>query len=259
MIGDKALTHYLPLQNAPQDETIVTQFEMHAVENLGLLKMDLLGLKNLTILEEAVRLIKASGKDEVDVNKLPANDAKTFTMLQKGDTTSVFQFESSGMRRYMKDLRPTELEDLIALVALYRPGPMDLIPSFIRRKHGQEQISYLHPKLEPIMKNTHGIGIYQEQMMRIATDLANFTMSEADTLRKAIGKKIKSLLDQQGEKLINGMVKNGINQRVAQSSGSCFRLLPGMASIGVWLVTLELLTRLVDKEKPLRRSMKRLD
>ena len=230
VIGDKPLTTYLPLQYAPQDEsTVITQFGMHIVEDLGLLKMDLLGLKNLTIMENAVQLIKASGKGKVDINDLPANDPKTYKMLQLGDTTGVFQFESAGMRRYMKDLIPTGLNDLIALVAAYRPGPMELIPSFINRKHGNESISYLHPKLEPIMKNTYGIGIYQEQMMRIAQDLAGYSLAEADTLRKAIGKKIKLLLDQQKDKLVNGMIGNGISEPIANA---IWELFPPFARYG---------------------------
>ncbi len=230
VIGDKPLTTYLPLQYAPQDEsTVITQFGMHIVEDLGLLKMDLLGLKNLTIMENAVQLIKASGKGKVDINNLPANDPKTYKMLQLGDTTGVFQFESAGMRRYMKDLIPTGLNDLIALVAAYRPGPMELIPSFINRKHGNESISYLHPKLEPIMKNTYGIGIYQEQMMRIAQDLAGYSLAEADTLRKAIGKKIKLLLDQQKDKLVNGMIGNGISEPIANA---IWELFPPFARYG---------------------------
>ncbi len=223
VLSKESLTEYLPLQYAPQDpNTIITQFEMHGVEDLGLLKMDILGLKNLTILEKVTRLIKESGKGEVDVNHLPVNDKKTFEMLRDGDTTGVFQFESSGMRRYMKALKPTELEDLVALVAAYRPGPMELIPSFIKRKHGQEKITYLHPKLEPIMKNTYGVGIYQEQMMQIARDLAGFTLAEADTLRKAIGKKIKELLDKQKDKLVNGMISNGIEPTIARAIWDMF-------------------------------------
>lgn len=223
VLSKESLTEYLPLQYAPQDpNTIITQFEMHSVEDLGLLKMDLLGLKNLTVIEEVVRLIRESGKGDIDVDNLPAGDLKTYAMLREGETTGVFQFESSGMRRYMKAIKPTELEDLVVLVAAYRPGPMELIPSLIKRKHGQETITYLHPKLEPIMKSTYGIGIYQEQMMRIARDLASFTLAEADTLRKAIGKKIKALLDTQQEKIINGMIRNGINASVAQAIWETF-------------------------------------
>ena len=224
------LVDYLPIQYAPQDpETIITQFEMHSVEDLGLLKMDLLGLKNLTILEEALRLIREAGKGDIDLRQLPEGDPATYTMLQEGDTTGVFQFESAGMRRYMKLLKPNELNDLVALVALYRPGPMDLIPSYIKRKHGEEPVEYIHPLLEPIMRPTYGIGIYQEQMMRIARDLAGFTLAEADTLRKAIGKKIKSLLDEQQVRLISGMTKNGISSAKARE---IWELFPPFARYG---------------------------
>ncbi len=230
VITEKPLTEYVPLQLAPQDKnSIITQFEMHSIEDLGLLKIDLLGLKNLTIIEETLHLIQDRQGIEIKISELPINDEKTFKILQEGHTTGVFQFESSGMRRYMKDIHPTELEDLIALVALYRPGPMELIPSYINRKHGREKIIYLHPKLEPILKNTYGIGVYQEQMMRIARDLARYTLAEADTLRKAIGKKIKSLLDEQKEKLISGMIKNGIDSKTASK---IWELFPPFARYG---------------------------
>lgn len=230
VISKNPLINYVPLQFAPQDKTnIITQFEMHAIEDLGLLKIDLLGLKNLTIIEDTIRLIKDKNGEEVIISKLPLDDQKTFALLQAGNTTGVFQFESSGMRRYMKEIKPSQLEDLIALVALFRPGPMELIPSFIKRKHGEEAITYLHPRLEPILKNTYGIGVYQEQMMRIARDLAGYTLAEADTLRKAIGKKIKSLLDEQKEKLISGMVKSEIDQRTAKA---IWELFPPFARYG---------------------------
>ena len=200
VISESPLTEYLPLQKAPQDDnTIVSQFEMHSVEDLGLLKMDLLGLKNLTTIEETVRLINDTNDNKIDINNLPAKDEKTFKLLQLGDTTGVFQLESSGMRRYLKELKPTELEDIIAMISLYRPGPMELIPEYVARKFGRKKVEYLHPKLEPIFKNTYGIMIYQEQLMSAARMLANFTLSEADVLRKAVGKKIRKLLLEQKE------------------------------------------------------------
>ncbi|MDE2144962.1 MAG: DNA polymerase III subunit alpha, partial [Patescibacteria group bacterium] len=230
VISATSLVNYLPLQRSPQDpNAIITQIEMHGVEDLGLLKMDLLGLRNLTIIEETLRLIKNNTNEEVDIDKLPLDDAATFKFLQTAETTGIFQFESAGMRRYMKDLKPTELEDLVALGALYRPGPIELIPSFINRKHGREKIAYLHPKLEPILKDTYGIGVYQEQMMRIARDLAGFTLPESDTLRKAIGKKVKSLLDEQQKKLIDGMIKNGIDEKTAEK---IWELFPPFARYG---------------------------
>src|SRR3989344_2673849 len=223
VISPEPLMDYMPMQRSPQDsEALLTQFEMHSVEDLGLLKIDLLGLKNLTIIEETLRLVKEIKGDEIDISNLPLDDKKTFELLQAADTTGVFQFESSGMRRYMKDLKPTELEDLVALVSLFRPGPMELIPSFIQRKFGREKVTYLHPKLEPILKTTYGVGVYQEQMMRIARDLAGFSLPEADTLRKAIGKKIKTLLDAQKERLVSGMVSNGIDEKTAEKIWDLF-------------------------------------
>ena len=230
VIAKDPLMERAPLQFAPgEEDIIITQFEMHAVEDLGLLKIDFLGLKNLTIIEDALRLIKELRNVTIDISKIPLDDKKTYELLQKGDTTGVFQFESSGMQRYMKDIKPTRLEDLIALVALFRPGPMENIPSFIKRKHGKEKITYLHPKLEPILGTTYGIGVYQEQMMQIARDLAGYTLPEADTLRKAIGKKIKSLLDEQKQKLTDGMIKNGIPAKIA---AEIWELFPAFARYG---------------------------
>ena len=217
VITGEPLTDYLPLQRAPQDEhTIMSQFEMHAVEDLGLLKMDLLGLRNLTIIENATKLVEDLGGEKVDIEAIPLNDKKTFELLQKAETVGVFQFESAGMQRYMKELQPTELEDLIALVALYRPGPIELIPEYIARKHKQREVRYLHPKLEPILKNTYGIMIYQEQLMNAARALAGFTLAEADVLRKAVGKKIRKLLMEQKDKLIQGCLTNGIPKQTAE-------------------------------------------
>jgi DNA polymerase-3 subunit alpha len=216
VISKEALTEYMPIQFAPQDkDTIVTQFEMHSVEDLGLLKIDLLGLKNLTIIENSIRLIKENYGVDLDIGKIPLDDKKSFEILKAADTTGIFQLESSGMRRYLKELRPSEIEDIIAMVALYRPGPMEFIPQYINRKFKKERIVYLHPKLEPILKKTYGVMIYQEQLMKVAQELAGFTLSEADTLRKAVGKKIKSLLDEQSQKMIDGMIKNGIDKNIA--------------------------------------------
>jgi DNA polymerase III subunit alpha len=230
VISKHPLTDYIPLQFAPQDkERIITQFEMHSVEDLGLLKIDFLGLKNLTIIQETIKLIQDLRGETIDISKIPLDDAATFELLQRADNTGVFQFESSGMRRYMKELKPTVFEDLIALVALFRPGPMELIPSFIKRKHGEEKIEYLHPRLAPILETTYGIGVYQEQMMRIARDLAGYSLGEADTLRKAIGKKIKALLDEQKEKLVKGMIKGGIEAKTAKA---IWELFPPFARYG---------------------------
>jgi len=211
------IDNYAPRQWASRDdETIVTQYEMHAIEDLGLLKMDFLGLKNLTIIENTIKIIKKLRNKEIDIDDIPLDDKKVFELFQKANTTGVFQLESSGMKRYLQQLKPTEFEDIIAMVSLYRPGPIELIPEFIARKHGEKKISYIHPKLEPILKSTYGIAVYQEQLLRIVRDLAGFSLSEADVLRKAVGKKIKKLLDEQADKMIKGMVKNKIDKRTAQ-------------------------------------------
>lgn len=217
VISKEPLTQYLPLQYAPQDKnTIITQFEMHTVENLGLLKMDFLGLRNLTIIEEALRLIKDIHQNEININQIPLDDQKTFELLRAGETTGIFQLESSGIRGYLKQLKPAEIEDIIAMVSLYRPGPMELIPQYLRHKHGLEKIVYLHPKLEPILAKTCGVVIYQEQLMKIAQELAGFSVTEADVLRKAVGKKIKTLLQAQAEKMVGGMIKNGVDEKAAR-------------------------------------------
>lgn len=230
VITKDPLTKSVPLQHSTSDEeSVVTQYEMHAVEDLGLLKMDFLGLKNLTIIENTINEIQRRSGERIDIDNIGHEDEATFQLLQQGDTTGVFQLESGGMRRYLKELKPNSFEDIIAMVALYRPGPMDLIPDYIARKFGRQQITYIHPKLEPILKNTYGVGVYQEQMMQIARDLAGFTLAEADTLRKAIGKKIKELLDEQQEKLITGMVNNGIDEKTATA---VWELFPPFARYG---------------------------
>jgi len=232
VISNEELTLHLPLQRSPQHEdTTITQFEMNNVQDLGLLKMDILGLKNLTIIEDVVRLVREMKGEEIKISEIPLDNPETFKIFQKGDCVGVFQFESSGMRRYLKELKPTEFNDVVAMVALYRPGPLEvgMVPRYIARKHGREKVEYLHPRLEPILKDTYGIGIYQEQMMKIARDLAGFTLSEADTLRKAIGKKIKELLDAQKEKLIRGMIGNGIEEK---SANEIWELFPSFARYG---------------------------
>lgn len=217
VISKEPLTDIIPLQRASQnDETIITQYEMHTIEKLGLLKMDFLGLKNLTIIEDTLKLIKKLHNIDIDIGKISLDDKETYKLLQEGNTTGVFQLESDGMKRYLKELKPTKFEDIIAMVALYRPGPMEFIPEYIARKHGRKKIEYLHPKLKPILESTFGICIFQEQLMKIAQNLAGFTMGEADVLRKAIGKKIQSLLLEQEEKFIKGMINNGFQKELAK-------------------------------------------
>ena len=217
VITPVAMQEIVPRQRSSADESeIITQYEMHAVEELGLLKMDFLGLKNLTIIEHTLELLKEVRNLTIDIDSLPLNDGPTFQLFQRAETTGVFQLESSGMRRYLKQLRPTELEDIIVMVALYRPGPMELIPDYIAAKHGKKQITYLTPELEPILQKTYGIAIYQEQIMEIARKLGGFSYSEADVLRKAVGKKIAKLLHQQEEKMVKGMIKNGLKPAIAK-------------------------------------------
>jgi len=218
VISKTPLTEIIPLQYPTQnDQTIVTQYEMHAIEDLGLLKMDFLGLKNLTIIEDTLsRIYVLRNKLKIDIENIPFDDKKTFELLQQGKTTSVFQLESEGMKRHLKELKPSAFEDLVAMVALYRPGPIQFIPDFIARKQGKKKIEYFHPKLEPILKDTYGICIYQEQLMKIAQELCGFSLAEADVLRKAVGKKIKKLLQSQEEKFIKGAISNGVSRQTAQ-------------------------------------------
>ncbi len=217
IITKDPLTEYMPVQYASSsDMTIVSQYSLHPVDDLGLLKMDFLGLKNLTIIESALRIIKGARGVDVDIEKIPLNDALAYKLFQDGETTGVFQFESSGMKRYLKELKPTVFEDIIAMVALYRPGPMEWIPDYIAGKHGRKKVQYLHPKLQPILDKTYGVAIYQEQVMEIARSLAGFTMGGADVLRKAMGKKIVELLAQQKEKFLEGCVKNGISKELGE-------------------------------------------
>lgn len=216
VIADKPLYNYAPVQYAPNGEDVlVTQYSMFPLEDIGLLKMDFLGLKNLTIIKNTLRIIRKTKDLEVDIDTLTFDDEKTFELLRAADTTGVFQLESDGMKRYIKELSPTVFNDIASMVALYRPGPIELIPDFIARKHGRKKIEYLHPDLKPILEETYGIAVFQEQVLQIARDLCGFTLGEADVLRKAIGKKIPKLLAEQKSKFIEGALKNGISQGVA--------------------------------------------
>lgn len=210
VIGDRALVNYVPLQYATRGDTsIVTQYSMNPIERIGLLKMDFLGLSNLTILRNATEIIEAVHGKTIDPENLPLDDAKTYDLLSRAQTYGVFQLESDGMRRYLRELKPKRFEDIVAMVSLYRPGPMQFIDTFIRRKHGKEQVSYAHPKVEEALKETYGVIVYQEQVMQISKDLAGFTGGEADTLRKAMGKKIATLMAQMRQKFIDGVVASG--------------------------------------------------
>src|SRR5947199_1576853 len=212
VIGDRPLTEYVPLQQKGGDQEVVTQFAMGDVEALGLLKIDFLGLRNLDVLDKAKNLIG----NGLDYGKLPLDDKKVYAMLARGESTGVFQFESSGMREALRQVKPTLFEDLIALVALYRPGPMQYIPAYARRKNGLEPITYIDERLKPITSVAYGICIYQEQYLEIAKRIAGFSPAEADDLRKAIGKKIHSLMASLKEKFLEGCAASNTTPGVAQ-------------------------------------------
>ncbi|MDH3195422.1 MAG: DNA polymerase III subunit alpha, partial [Hyphomicrobiales bacterium] len=209
VIADRPLTELVPLYRDPRSELPVTQYNMKWVEQAGLVKFDFLGLKTLTVLQKTLELLNRRDI-QVDLAALPFDDAATFDMLSRGETVGVFQLESQGMRRALAGMKPDRFEDIIALVALYRPGPMDNIPTYNRRKHGQERPDYLHPLLEPILKETYGVIIYQEQVMQIAQTLSGYSLGEADLLRRAMGKKIRAEMDAQRERFVDGAVERGV-------------------------------------------------
>ena len=218
VIAPTPLVEYSPLQKAQGgDVDQVIQYSLHPCEAVGLLKMDFLGLSNLTIIRDCLEIIEAVHGDTVDIDTLPLDDELTYELLGRAETTGVFQLESDGMKRYIRDLRPSSIDDIIAMVALYRPGPMQFIESFIARKHGKEKVTYAHPLTENALKSTYGIPVYQEQVMQVSKDMAGFTGGQADTLRKAMGKKIAKLMAEMREKFINGSIKNGVEQSVAES------------------------------------------
>ncbi|MDG2270175.1 MAG: DNA polymerase III subunit alpha, partial [Alphaproteobacteria bacterium] len=211
VIGDRPLSDIVPLFRDPRSATLSTQFSMKYVEAAGLVKFDFLGLKTLDVLQKAVELL-ADRDITVDLATLPLDDERTFKMLARGDTTGVFQCESSGVRDVLRKLGPDRFEDIIAVVALYRPGPMDNIPSYISRKHGTEEVDYLHDDLEKCLKETYGIPIYQEQVMQMAQELAGYTLGGADLLRRAMGKKIQSEMDAQQETFVASAAARGVDE-----------------------------------------------
>lgn len=218
VISDKPLVEYLPLYRGKKGE-VVTQFDMKVVENIGLVKFDFLGLRNLTVIADTLALIAEQGKNPPDLSNLDFNDAKVYHLLSSGDTTGVFQLESSGMKDLLIRLKPACFEDITALVALYRPGPMGsgMVEDFVERKHGRKPVEYLIPELEPILKETYGVILYQEQVMKIAGVLASYSMAEADGLRKAMGKKITEIMATHRERFMQGAVNNGIPSVKAQN------------------------------------------
>jgi len=216
IISRDPLTDHVPIQRATNGDVVMTQYDMNAVERIGLLKMDFLGLANLTILDTALKILEKTRGIAVDLKAIPLDDRKTFELLSAGETVGIFQLEGAGMTRYLKDLRPTSIQDIMAMVALFRPGPMANIPSYIRRKHSQEPITVLHPVLEPVLRETYGVMVYQEDVMAVAQAAAAFSSSEADVLRYAIGKKIRDKLQQQRAKFIAGCVTQGLPALVAE-------------------------------------------
>jgi DNA polymerase-3 subunit alpha len=214
IIGKDSLDNYIPLCTAKDTDLYATQYDGSHVESVGLLKMDFLGLKTLSIIKDAVENIKKSKGVDIDIDDLPLDDKKTFELFSNGETTGIFQFESPGMKRYLRDLEPNRLEDLIAMNALYRPGPMEYIPKFIRRKHGAEKIDYPIPAMEKYLDDTYGITVYQEQVMLLSQELAGFTKGEADSLRKAMGKKKRSIMDEMKLKFQEGCSKKGYDVEI---------------------------------------------
>ena len=228
VIGDRPLNELIPLYRDPRSDMPVSGFSMKYVEAAGLVKFDFLGLKTLTVLSKTEQLIKEKGVN-FEIDKIPLNDKLTFKMIARGDTTGVFQLESSGMVQVLKNLKPDSFEDIIAVVALYRPGPMDNIPNYIKRKHGEEEPDYLHPALEGILKETFGIMIYQEQVMQIAQELSGYSLGGADILRRAMGKKIKSEMEKQRQIFISGAMAKGVKE---EKASEIFNLVNKFAGYG---------------------------
>jgi DNA polymerase III subunit alpha len=216
IIAPKDLTEIIPVYASKETDLLITQFEGKIIEDSGVIKMDLLGLKTLTIVRDAIELIKANHGVTINLDDIPLDDEKTFKLFQRGDTNGTFQFESNGMQKYLKELKPDKFEDLIAMNALFRPGPMEYIPNYIRRKHKIEPIAYDLPEMEEHLKETYGITVYQEQVMLLSQKLAGFTKGDADVLRKAMGKKDRATLDKMKSKFIEGIKKNGLNEKVCE-------------------------------------------
>jgi DNA polymerase III subunit alpha len=231
VIADKPLTEYTPLQRETNGEKVVTQYDMYTVgeDGVGLLKMDFLGLRNLTIIEESIQFIKQNQNIQIDFTKVDLSDKKTYELLALGETTGIFQLESGGMRRYIKELKPTSIFDLQAMVALYRPGPMAIIPEFIKRKHNPSLITYPDPRLENILKPSYGVLTYQDDVLLTAITLAGYTWLDADKFRKAMGKKIPSEMKKQKELFTKGCIANGLSAKRAEEF---FELIAPFAGYG---------------------------
>jgi DNA polymerase III subunit alpha len=215
IIAPGDVVNWAPLFKQPGTDNVMTQFDMNHVEKVGLIKMDLLGLRTLTVLQETVRLVESYYNSVIDLWKIPENDVATYSLFGKGETIGVFQFDSQGMQDYLRKLKPTSIDDIIAMAALYRPGPMDNIDTYIHRKHGKEKVSYPHPQLGEVLDVTYGVIIYQEQVMRIAQHMAGFTLGQADILRKAMGKKKAEAMEEMRNNFIEGAVARHIDKKTA--------------------------------------------
>jgi DNA polymerase-3 subunit alpha len=215
VIAPGKLTDYIPLYKSAKDGSVTSQYDMKAIEDVGLIKFDFLGLRTLTVIQEAIDLIKEFKNVEIDIENIPMDDPKVYQLFADGLTIGLFQFESTGMREYLKKLKPTALGDLIAMNALYRPGPMGNINDFIARKHGEQEVSSLHPLMDEILKETYGIIVYQEQVMQLGSTISGFSLSKADLMRRAMGKKIKALMDEMKGEFISGAKKNDINEKLS--------------------------------------------
>ncbi len=229
VIGDRPLTELVPLYRDPKSDMPVTQFNMKWVEQAGLVKFDFLGLKTLTVLDVACKLVRRRGID-IDLGQIPLDDKNTYDLLARAEAVGVFQLESAGMRRALLDMRPDRFEDIIALVALYRPGPMANIPTYCARKHGMEHPDYIHPKLEPILKETFGVIIYQEQVMQAAQILAGYSLGQADLLRRAMGKKIRKEMQAQRKDFVAGASSAASSAIRPTPSSTCSSASPNTAS-----------------------------
>jgi len=204
IIGKDTLTDHIPVTSTKESKLLITQYEGQHIEKVGMLKMDFLGLKTLAIINDALKIIRQSKGVDLDIENIPLDDPLTYELFSKGRSTGIFQFESPGMKKYLRELKPNRIEDLIAMNALYRPGPMVHIPRYINRKHGREKIEYDIPVMEKYLKDTYGITVYQEQVMLLSQELGGFTKGEADTMRKAMGKKIGTMMDDLGPKFFEG-------------------------------------------------------
>lgn len=230
VISPTPLVEYMPLMRESGGDKVITQYDMHASEATGILKMDFLGIRNLAIIGTALKLIKTLHDVDIDLNHIPLDDKKTYELLARGDTIGLFQLSGSGMTRYLKELRPSTVHDIMAMVALFRPGPMNNIPEYIKRKHDNSQVSYLHPSLKPILEKSYGILTYQDDLLYIAIDIAGYNWEEADKFRKAVGKKIPEEMEAQKEKFINGCINNG--KWPAEKANELWELIEPFAAYG---------------------------